>query len=256
MKPPIVIIGIGELASVFARALLRSGYPVYPVTRHMNMAQEAENLPDPQMVLVAVAEKDFFEVMQTIPARWRDRLVLMQNELLPRDWLTHRIEEPTVISVWFEKKKGMDYNPLLPSPVYGPAADVLARSLAEIEIPCRVLNTAEDLVFELVLKNVFVFTINIAGLVLDDGTTTAMLWQQHEQLARDVAADIIVLQEAAAEKSFSRDALLEGLVKGINGDPDHKCRGRAAPGRLARAIEAADRAGLDVPTIRDIYQRL
>ncbi|CAB1085646.1 hypothetical protein D1AOALGA4SA_13130 [Olavius algarvensis Delta 1 endosymbiont] len=256
MKPPIVIIGIGELASVFARAFLRSGYPVYPVTRGMSMAQEAEDLPDPQMVLVAVAERDFTEVMLTIPARWRDRLVLMQNELLPRDWQAYGIEAPTVISVWFEKKKGMDYNPLIPSPIYGRGADLLARSLSEIEIPCRILDTAEDLVFELVLKNVFVYTINIAGLVLDDGTTTSMLWQHHEQLTRDVAADIIVLQEAVTEKSFSRDALLEGLLKGINGDPDHKCRGRAAPGRLARAIEAADRTGVDLPTIRDINRRL
>jgi len=256
MKPPIVIIGIGELASVFARAFLRTGYPVYPVTRGMSMAQEAEDLPEPQMALIAVAEKDFTEVMLTIPASWRNRLVLMQNELLPRDWLAHGIDTPTVISVWFEKKKGMDYNPLMPSPIYGPAADLLARALAEIEIPCRVLSTPDDLVFELVLKNVFVYTINIAGLVLDEGTTTSMLWQQHEQLTRDVAADIIVLQEDATEISFSRDALMEGLQKGINGDPHHKCRGRAAPGRLARAIDAADRAGIDIPTIRDINRRL
>jgi len=33
MNPPIVIIGIGELGGVFARAFLYAGYPVYPVTR-------------------------------------------------------------------------------------------------------------------------------------------------------------------------------------------------------------------------------
>ena len=117
MKHPIAIIGIGELASVFARAFLRNGNPVYPVTCDMNIAEEAENLPDPQLVLVAVAEKDFNEVMETIPAQWRNKLVLLQNELLPRDWQAHAIENPTVISVWFEKKKGMDYHPLLPSPL-------------------------------------------------------------------------------------------------------------------------------------------
>ncbi len=146
MKPPIVIVGIGELASVFAKAFLRNGYPVYPITRNMNIAKEAENLPEPQLVLVAVAEKDFQQVMETMPARWRKRLVLLQNELLPRDWLAHAIDDPTV--------------------------------------------------------------------------------------------------------------MIEGLVNGIKGDPDHKCKGRSAPGRLARALETADQAGLNRAMVRDIHPGL
>jgi len=256
MKSPIVIVGIGELASVFARAFLRNGYPVYPITRNMDIADEAENLPEPQLVLIAVAESDFQSVMQTIPARWHSQLALLQNELLPGDWLAHGIDDPTVISVWFEKKKGMDYNVLRPSPVYGVAAGLIAESLAGIDIPCKILPSADDLVFELVLKNVFVFTINIAGLILEKGTTTSMLWQQHEKLARAVANDIITLQESAAARSFSRAGLIEGLVKGIKGDPNHKCKGRAAPGRLARALEMADQGGIDIPAIRDIQRRL
>ena len=256
MKSPIVIIGIGELAGVFARAFLRNGYPVYPITRNMDILKEAENLPEPLMVLVAVAEADFQNVMKTLPARWRSKLALLQNELLPRDWLAHGIADPTVISVWFEKKKGMDYNVLLPSPVYGAAADLIAASLAGIGIPCNILHSSDELLFELVLKNVFVFTINIAGLILEDGTTTSMLWQQHEQLARDVAADIITLQEFVTARSFSRDQLLDGLEKGIKGDPDHRCKGRSAPGRLARTLEMADQGGIDIPTIRDIQRRL
>ena len=256
MKPPIVIIGIGELAGVFAKAFLRNGYPVYPITRNMNMAKEAENLPKPQLVLVAVAEKDFHKVMATIPARWRKRLVLLQNELLPRDWLAHAIDDPTVISVWFEKKKSMDYNVLRPSPVYGSEADLIAESLAGIGISAKILRSADDLLFELVLKNVFVYTINIAGLILEQGTTTSMLWQEHEKLARDVANDIIALQEFVTARSFSRNRLIEGLVDGIKGDPDHKCKGRSAPGRLTRVIDAADRAGLKIPMVRDIHRRL
>ena len=67
MEQPIVIIGIGELAGVIARAFLRNGHPVCPVTRGMDIQAEAKKLPDPRMVLVGVAEKDFPEVMQTIP---------------------------------------------------------------------------------------------------------------------------------------------------------------------------------------------
>ena len=256
MKPPIIIIGIGELAGVFARAFLRNGHPVYPITRGMNMIAEAENVPEPQLVLVAVAEKDFHPVMETLPDQWRNHLVLLQNELLPRDWETYDIENPTVISVWFEKKKGMDYNAILPSPVYGAMADLVAESLEQIQIPCKILPSQDDLLFELVLKNVFVVTINIAGLVLEDGTTTSMLWRKHQKLALDVADDVIDLQEFVTGKTFSRDRLREGLLAGIKGDPNHKCRGRSAHGRLNRAVQFAGDAGLKIQTINDIYQRL
>ena len=106
MKAPIIIIGIGEMAGVFARGLLRSGHPLYPITRDMDMAAEAQALPEPQAVLVAVAEKDLYATLQQLPQTWRERLILLQNELLPRDWLMHDIHSPTVISVWFEKKTG------------------------------------------------------------------------------------------------------------------------------------------------------
>ena len=252
MKKPVVIIGIGELAGVFAKAFLRSGYAIYPIIRTMKIGEEAAHQPDPQLVLVAVAEKDFQEVMRTIPEPWRNKLVLIQNELLPRDWEKFGIRQPTVMSVWFEKKKGMDYHPLIPSPVFGPEAELIARALTGIDIPCKVLNSEEELIFELVLKNVFVFTINIAGLMLPEGTTTEMLWQNHRELALDVASDVIDLQEYATGKKFARDQLTSGFIAGIKGDPNHKCRGRSAPGRLQRAVSMAEAAGLDVPVLKDI----
>jgi prephenate dehydrogenase len=33
MKKPIIVLGIGELGSVFARAFLKNNRPVYPITR-------------------------------------------------------------------------------------------------------------------------------------------------------------------------------------------------------------------------------
>jgi hypothetical protein len=256
MKPPIVIIGIGELGGVFAKAFLRSGYPVYPFTRAMSMTEAADHLPKPQLVLAAVAEKDFHPVMDNMPDPWRNHLVLLQNELLPRDWKSHGIENPSVISVWFEKKKGMDYHVLLPSPVYGPNAEVIAEALAKIDIPCKILAGADELVFELVLKNVFVFTINIAGLILEEGTTTSTLWQKHQKLALDVADNVIDLQEHATGKTFSRERLKKGLLAGIEGDPNHRCKGRSAHGRLTRMVKLADDASLKIQTIRDIYRRV
>jgi len=252
MHQPIVIIGIGELGGVFARAFLHAGYPVYPVTRKMNIDDAVENIPDPQLVLVAVAEKDFPSVMQAIPAPWRNCLGLLQNELLPRDWKSYHIDDPTVISVWFEKKKGMDHNVLIPSRTFGPQAKLTADALAGIDIACEILSTADDLLYELVRKNAFVFTINIAGLMLPDGATTANLWAQHNELALAVADEVIDVQEWLTGATFDRKRLIDGLIEGINGDLKHKCRGRSAQGRLERVLAAGDEAGLELPGIRQI----
>ena len=256
MNPPVVIIGIGEIASVLARAFLRNGHPVFPVTRSMDIDEAARENPDPLMVVVGVAEKDYPAVMESIPDPWRDRLVLLQNELLPHQWEVYGIENPTVMSVWFEKKKGMDINPILPTPVHGPHAHFIAESLKGLEIPCDVLETKEDLLLQLVQKNVFVFTINIAGLVLEEGTTTSMLWEKNQPLALDVANNIIDLQEAITGETLSREKLIDGLVKGFEGDPHHTCKGRSAAGRLARTIEVADEQGMEIKEIRALDSQL
>jgi hypothetical protein len=246
----IVIIGIGELAGVFARGFLRYGHPVYPVTRQMRVSEIFQVVPEPELVLVAVAEKDFGRALKTIPHQLRDRIGLLQNELLPGDWKAHQIKNPTVISVWFEKKKYQDYKILIPSPVYGPKADLIADSLQCIDIPCKRLSSEDELLVELVVKNVFVFTINIAGLIT--GGTTGALWSAHKELALGVALEVIDLQEWLTGVKLERDRILDGLVAGINGDPDHKCTGRSAPDRLERCVELADKAGLEVPRIREI----
>ena len=101
MNQPIVIIGIGELAGVFARGFLRNGYPVFPITRDMDISQAFQTVPEPALVLVAVAEKDFSDVLAKIPPQWHKCIGLLQNELLPGDWQACNITNPTVISVWF-----------------------------------------------------------------------------------------------------------------------------------------------------------
>ncbi len=103
MEAPIVIIGIGELAGVFAKAFLRCGYPVYPVTRGMNLEQECLQIPSPELVLVTVQENQLHSVLEQLPELWRNKVGLLQNELLPRDWQRYTIENPTVTVIWFEK---------------------------------------------------------------------------------------------------------------------------------------------------------
>lgn len=250
MKQAVIVIGIGELGAVFARGLLRLGHPVHPVTRDMDIAAVADALPTPLMALLAVAEKDLQASLSTIPKAWQDRLALLQNELLPRDWEAAGLPQPTVISVWFEKKKGQDVTVVIPSPVFGTQATLLSDALEGLDIPTRVVASADELLFELVRKNVYILTTNIAGLVV--GGTVAELWRDHETLARTVARDVIDIQEQLTGKQFDSAALIAGMLEAFDGDPQHACMGRSAPARLRRALEEADLAGLAVPKLREI----
>jgi len=214
----------------------------------MDMA-EAAALVEPELVIIAVAEKDLDHVLQTIPRPWRSKLLLLQNELLPEDWSRYNLE-PTVISVWFEKKKGRNRKVIIPSPVYGRHAQHVADALETIDIPARVLASADDLLFELVLKNVYILTTNISGL--QTGGTVAELWSQHQDVAISVANEIIQLQQKLASKSFDSDRLVEAMVLAFDGDPEHECTGRRAADRLERALELADERGLDLPQLKHI----
>jgi len=178
---------------------------------------------------------------------------LLQNELLPRDWEQHGLAQPTVISVWFEKKPGQEAKVLIPSPVYGPQANILAAALAAIHIPARVLENKSELLFELVVKNVYIVTTNCAGLVT--GGNVSELWSEHRELAEGVAREVISIQETLAGRSFDADALIRGMLAAFDGDPDHKCMGRSAAARLTRALQQAATAGLDVPHLREIAAR-
>ncbi len=254
MKQAIVLIGIGEMGGEFARGFLRSAHPVYPVTRALPLAEVASQLPDPGLALVAVAEADLHPVLERIPEAWRGRVGLLQNELLPRDWERHNLQDPTVISVWFEKKKGQITKVLLPSPVFGPHARLLAEALRTLDIPTRILGSPAELLLELVLKNVYILTTNICGLVT--GGTVGELWDIHEDLAQEVASEVLAIQAALTGAEFSRERMLERMVEAFRGDLAHKCRGRSAPARLQRTLEQAAAVQVNVTRIREISKGL
>ena len=244
----VVVVGLGQLGRVFAGGLLRTGHSVIPANRGDDLAVLAQRHPAPELVVIAVAENDLHTVLGTLPAAWSSRVALIQNELLPRDWQAHGLSDPTVMSVWFEKKKGIDAKPLIASPVAGPGAALLCRALAAIDLPCREVDLGDALLFELVRKNVYILTTNIAGL--KTGGTVAELWAQHESFARAVANEVMDIQDALTNVQHEREALIAGMLEAFNGDPQHGCTGRSAPARLARAIGHAEEFGLAVPTLR------
>lgn len=243
-SPPVVLIGIGQIGGVFAKALLRAGHTVVPVTRQASMASVAGLHPDPEMALVTVAEDDLDGVLETLPEPWRTRTVLIQNELLPRDWERHDIVDPTVGVLWFEKKRGIDTKVILSSPFAGPHAQMLAAALTEDNIDAHVVGSIVD---ELVAKNLYILVANIAGL--ETGGTVSDLWSDHEHLARSVGAEVLEIQEHLLARPIDADDAYRRMLTAFAGDPSHQTTGRSAPRRLARAIEQARRAGIDTPVL-------
>jgi hypothetical protein len=105
-----------------------------------------------------------------------------------------------------------------------------------------------------VRKNVYILTTNIAGLEV--GGTVETLWNQHQDLARAIADDIIDIQDWLTNRHNDRGKLIAGMVAAIEGDLQHRCMGRSAPARLSNAISLADKAGLAVTKLREIYRQM
>ncbi len=252
MKQPVIVIGLGELGSVFARGFLKLGYPVQGVTREMSAEKMAQNIPNPTAVLVAVGEANIAEVLNSMPQQWKNTVILLQNELLPRDWQAAKIDNPTVISVWFEKKKGMDSKVIIPSPVYGPHAKLVCEALNTLDLPSFTLSSEDELTYELVRKNLYILTTNIAGLKV--GGHVERLETEHFELMQAVANDVLDIQDWLTQQSNDRKRLMQGLIEAFHGDPQHGCMGRSAPIRLTRALKLAQQANLPVPTLKRIAQ--
>lgn len=250
MKNPIVLIGIGEIGGVLARAFLRSGYPIYPVTRHTDIQQVAQQIPHPTLCIIAVGEKALPAVLEQLPTAWRAHCLLLQNELLPADWQRHAITGPTVMSVWFEKKPGQDVKQIIPTPVYGPQAERVLAALQTVNIEAVAVPTSKALLFELVCKNLYILTTNICGLVVGGDVET--LAKEHGDLLNAVADEVIDLQEALTAQTFDRKALKTAMQTAFAGDPTHRCQGRTAAERLHRALALGDHLKLDLPKLRTL----
>ncbi len=246
---PVVVVGLGELGGELSRGLLAIGHPVFPVLRDTPQRAVAERV-DPAFVLISVGEADLDAALAATPEKWRDRLVLVQNELVPASWQRHGLPDPGVVVVWFEKKPGRAAHVVLPSVVWGRGAPVIARALDKLDLPVRAAPDRDALVLELVLKNLYILTTNIAGL--RTGGTAFELWHEHHEVALGVAGEVLQLQEKLTQRRLPAEDLLTRMLDAIEADPEHRCTGRSAPARLARALRQAAEFDLDVPTLRAI----
>lgn len=245
-----VVVGMGEMGGVFSRALLRSGHIVVPVTRETDVAVAAADYPEPDIALITVGEADLADVLQALPASWKARAGMLQNELLPRDWVAAAISDPTVAVVWFEKKPGQDVKVIIPSPIGGPYAADLVAALATIGVSATVAGDPAELTAELVTKNLYILTMNIGGLVT--GGTVDDLWNNHRELAAEIAEEVLDIQEWLVASPLDRARHIAGMEAAVAGDPEHNATGRSAPSRLARALHHGEQAGIETPRLAAI----
>lgn len=254
MKKPVVIVGIGQMGGVFAKGFLKAGYPVYPVVSGMSIESSAKSILECDFVLLAVPENKLHAVIQLIPNQWKNKLGLLQNELLPKDWQAEGIKTITAMAVWFEKKKAQGIKVFKPTPVFGPHAETVREGLHEMDIPCKVLSSSDELLTELVKKNVYVLTINIAGI--EKGGTTGDLLTNHLDFAQSIANEVIDIQEWLAKKKFDRDEIISSMISVFKKVPGHKCRGRVARERFDRALAYAAESGVGTPVLTGISERI
>lgn len=94
----------------------------------------------------------------------------------------------------------MDSKAVFASPVWGEHATLLVQALHTLDIPAFEVGSQDAMTYELVRKNVYIITTNVAGLIV--AGTVAELWQEHESLAREVASDVMNIQAALVAKSL------------------------------------------------------
>lgn len=242
---------MGQLGSLLASLLEQRGARVLSMRR--SDAIDPAVVPD--RVIVCVGEDDLAPALASLPAAWKDRVVLVQNELAPGQWLAHGVTRPTVAIVWFEKKKDKPARVVLPSPIAGPWAGPLAALLNDAGLPATAIDEAL-LSSSLLDKNVYILVSNIAGLLAPPGTTTSGLLDlaQLERTTR-VFSDVLAVESARLGVALDGDTASAAMMRAFLADPDHVAAGRSAPARLRRTLTRAEELGLDVPALHEIAAR-
>jgi len=149
----------------------------------------------------------------------------------------------------------MDSKVVLPSPIWSPHARLVFDALVTLDLPSYLVDSIEEMTYELVRKNLYILTTNIAGLELPEGATVERLANDYSDLMNAVAEDVLIIQSALTGIEWEKESLIDGMLEAFNGDPQHKCKGRSAPARLQRALNIAKEKSLEVPTLEKIAQK-
>lgn len=248
-----IVVGMGELGGVFAIALLRRGFVVTPILRSTPIEAVLDPRQEPDLCVITVGEDALTSVLDGPLRRYSDRWVLVQNELRPSEWERRGLSTPTIAVVWFEKKPGRDVRALVSTPVFGSKAPIIVHALTGLGLPAHIETDPERLVFEMVLKNLYILAMNFAGLVHD--TDVGTLWLKHQPFVNQICNEVIELESAQVQRALPISSLKIELERIVTADPRHVALGRSARHRLARSLATARKLGLSTPTLDDIAQR-
>ncbi len=253
----IVTVGMGQLGAQLSLGLLKCGHSVTPVLRGDDLSATCA-AAEPDVVLVATGEDDLDSVLEKLPTRLRDHVILIQNELRPNQWQKHGVS-PTVAIIWFEKKKGKLPVVVLPTVLYGQHAPLLQQALDAIELPYRTIDSDDELAHQLVLKNLYILGLNLSGLRAPG--VAADLLGPHRELFDTVVNELLAFEGVLLLEAppFGVAALDElrlrtDLEAAIMADPSHGCAGRSAPRRLERTLELAAQFGAKVPYLTSLSE--
>ena len=245
-----LLLGAGQLGRTLGSGLLACGVSVDVALR----GHTIETWSQYDCILVAVGEKDLPSAIEAIPSEARDHLVLLQNDLVPETWRALRVTQPTVLVVWFEKKKGKALQVVRSSDLTGPQSALFAKVFEAIDVPARIVSERE-VVASLVVKNLYINGSNAMGLKLGGGTTGSLV-TEHRPTTTTLLRELFVIERArltAEEQGLvDEDALLEETFAAFAGEPQHGLLGRTAQERIARAQTRARASMLATPLLDQI----
>lgn len=245
MRPDAVIIGLGQLGRSLAEGLVLTGWTVTGVRRD----QTARDLARPDLVVVATGEDDLGPALEQLPPDWRSgRVVLLQNELLPDQWLRHGVTDPTVLVVWFSRKPGELVRELRPSIVAGPHAAAISAALSALGL--HAIEVApSDVVDALVEKNVYIWAMNLAALLVPEPTTSRVLGEYRDVYDALCRETIRIHEAALGHPVHDAAALCDSVADILVGEGERRLGGRSAKRRAVRLAALASDLGVDAPTV-------
>jgi hypothetical protein len=247
------IVGMGQLGRALGEGLLITGFTV---TGFKRSDIDYSTFSETELAVVATGEDDLEPVLDRLPESWRKgRLVLLQNELLPTQWKPHEVEDPTILVVWFSKKPGQPIREYRSSPVWGPKALEIRDALEALDLTAEILPDWEATMFELITKNAYIWTQNIAALYIADPVAEKVILE-HQAFLDDLIAETVAIQERAAGVTVDLKKVQEQVKSSIARDGSRKLGGRTAPRRLERLMALGKRLSFEMPVVTEVANQM
>ncbi|PSR26162.1 MAG: hypothetical protein C7B46_20200 [Sulfobacillus benefaciens] len=246
MDSPIVVIGMGQLGTLFADAWIQLGQSTLTIRREQRVNQDIA----PRAVLIATGEQDLPPVLASLPHFWRSHVILIQNELVPQIWVPYT-DQPTLVAVWAEKKPHIEVHSLRSSVVFGPHTDLVADAFAAMNQPLSVAKDYSDMLLELSIKNIYIWATNIYGLS-NPGSLGQLAAEPHAAVLESLMAELCQVHSAVAGYYCAPQRIIPIIWHIIHTNADLKIPGRSARTRLERVMSAVHQHSLATPELSRI----